>query len=238
MFNKLLLLTLGNNLNGMKKNTFLEWEKRVLVTEKEEAQSLLDSIDSLSVRLQDLTPKETDEVISVGEPERKTFVGTIFTRLKKLVEDIRKKEEPSTDSIFKQLRFVESKEPHLYPDYAYCSKYYCYEVIDDVHFYSSSSDSLNYDYLAEAKNILRKLLRNLEGRIKQVIRNLNALMQDKRAYFRSIVKLLFKNMDDEHSAVNNTTENKQLSYLHLNIRYGTRKFQKIKGSSFRLAIAC
>lgn len=97
------------------------------------------------------------------------------------------------------------------------------------------------DYLTVAtfiiRSLLKKTLKSLYEDLQFIDESLQGLIVDKRAYFRSIIKQLFKNMDDEHSAVNDTNDNNQLNYLHLRSRYGTKIHTGIKGGIISLAIA-
>ena len=221
----------------MKKQIILEWEKRILSTEKEETQVLLNALDNLYARTRDMVPVEAGDLKNVDEPVRRSFVGSIITKIKQLAEKIVQNNDSQIESIYQRIIECEEGAPKVYPNRATFSKHYYYEIIDDVEYYGQFAETLSYDYLAEARAFLVKHLENLDRRVKHAIRNLSALMVDRRAHFRSIVRLLFKNMDDEHSAVNNTAEINQMSYLQLKIRYGIRKYQKIKGGSIRLAIA-
>lgn len=63
---------------------------------------------------------------------------------------------------------------------------------------------VNYDLYCDFQETVLSALRSVERQIILIIRrSLIPRVLDKRSAFRSIVKFLFKNLDDEHSSVNN-----------------------------------
>ncbi|WP_461789703.1 hypothetical protein [Pedobacter sp.] len=62
---------------------------------------------------------------------------------------------------------------------------------------------------------LSKRLRSISRQIGQEERKLEGLVRDKRACFRAIVRMLFKNLDDEHDTVNNFQDNARAGYFTL-----------------------
>jgi len=129
-------------------------------------------------------------------------------------------------------------EHHLYqPLKKHLLFEYRYAIIEDT----LAEDISGFDYLCLfsifCKDIIKKRLKNVRKNIRYLGKNLKEISFDRRASHRHIVKTLFKNMDDEHSELNNTTEYNQLNYLTLFIHYGTRKSPEIKAGFIRTGLA-
>lgn len=78
---------------------------------------------------------------------------------------------------------------------------------------------------------LSKRLRSISRQIGQEERKLEGLVMDKRACFRAIVRMLFKNLDDEHDTVNNFQDNARAGYLTLKQYHG---HQIYLGAAFQI----
>ncbi|SOD13866.1 hypothetical protein [Pedobacter xixiisoli] len=78
---------------------------------------------------------------------------------------------------------------------------------------------------------LSKRLRSISRQIGQEERKLESLVRDKRACFRAIVRMLFKNLDDEHDTVNNFQDNARAGYLKLKQYHG---HQIYRGAAFKI----
>lgn len=78
---------------------------------------------------------------------------------------------------------------------------------------------------------LSKRLRSISRQIGHEERKLEGLVRDKRACFRAIVRMLFKNLDDEHDTVNNFQDNVRAGYLTLRQYHG---HQIYRGAAFQI----
>ena len=85
---------------------------------------------------------------------------------------------------------------------------------------------INYDLYCDFQETVLSALRSVERQIILIIRrSLIPRVLDKRSAFRNIVKFLFKNLDDEHSSVNNilnTIGNYLKQNLHEKEKYSRR----------------
>lgn len=101
-----------------------------------------------------------------------------------------------------------------------------YEQIEEyVLAHGVSSLKLSLEYLDDESAMLERRIRNLERTIKLLFAEIAKMMMDKRARFRSIIRLLFKNLDDEHNVVNNLKVNALKDYLSLTTHYGKPEFK-------------
>ncbi|RBQ06721.1 hypothetical protein [Pedobacter miscanthi] len=221
----------------MKERIFLSAEKSQLIARRDEIKELLQDVESLAVKsnvsieLPQVGVTASEEEIVSKEPV------SLLQRLKKIATVLRENLEVRIEEFGLKFSVGEAEQCEIYPLAESWEPHLLYEYLgDDVRILEFVQKAKG-NFLAEAALLLKKKLEKLESRIRHVIRAYYNLMVDKRASFRSIVRLMFKDMDDEDRTVNNQNQFNCLSYLHFNILYGIRTYQKTAGSFNRTAIA-
>jgi len=216
-------------------------KQEFLISEKKKAILLIDDMEVLLHDVEQYNLKKLTEtaanIQSMEVPEKsikQTYLTALIERIKKKALNLTNKCADYFEGLTPQER-SELERNDFFPALSPRKQHLVYEMIDSNWSLYEATVNVQDEYLIEAAVLLKKAIEKLNRSVNHIIRQLNAIVVDKRAHYRSMVKLLFKNMDDEHSAVNNTVENNTLNYLRLKIRYGTRTYQEIKANALRLA---
>lgn len=209
----------------MKQVIFSESKVRELKKFKADTEQLLAELRSSDHFLPIVSTSETGESRVVGEPEKKL---SAIEKLKKwaqsVIDDLRGKDSrvPANEDLDNQFEMLETYFPHLYSDWSVCEAY-----------------PVRLEAFVEVRLILEEKLsmrlKSIERQIGERERTRKRLFRDKRAYFRAIVRLLFKNLDDEHGAVNNFQLDALRSYLPLNVYHGHKIFDRVALQAGRAA---
>lgn len=216
----------------MEKHVFLSSEKLNLISQRNEIREVLQEVESRRSS-SFATPKIVKylaEEVQVNSP------ANVLKKIKEIALVLKKHLDFSIERAGLKPSDADIESAEIYPIYEHWERACLYDYIGGDNTLLEFVEGVKYNFFTDAALLLKKKLEKLESRLRYITREYNRLIVDKRAYFRSIVKLMFKNMDDEHFAVNNSNHFNYLGYLHMTVHYGIRTYQKTAGGFNRASI--
>jgi len=217
----------------MEKFLFLKGQKEDINKLKSDTERIIRRIDQLHRRvvlLRQLPSSQAKNEDKNTHAQEKKL--TFLAKLKNFFYP----KQPTIGETLAELAVLQCKKQHLIKEISYAEQYEQFLISAKSNFEFSSDAVLWEDFVSEDDLIgfavfLNNRVENLERFLFHITMEMKKLILDKRARFRSIINLLFKNLDDEHSVVNNLTAIAVNRYLRINPHYGNRTFKTITCNS-------
>jgi hypothetical protein len=216
----------------MKRSIFLSAQRQDIRLLKSNTEHIISRIEKLQRKVQVLRELPTAlEAIDTGKNryrKESNFIGKLLKFFKP--------KEPTLGEALAEISLLQHQKHQLIKEISHAERYaqLLAKGNEDLIF---SSDTLFLSEFAseeELKGFSKYLIgraENLDRIAKKITLELNKLIMDKRARFRSIINLLFKNLDDEHSVLNTYTANAVNRNLDFNPHYGNPKLKQITCNS-------